>query len=104
VSPLDPLAAGADAKRTEALLRDARAVLRKLDVLLAEAAALDDPAAVPAGEARATVERLVRDLDAPSPGPRPGGGRAARRGPGQPRPARRAGGGAPALMRWEVAP
>jgi hypothetical protein len=63
VSPLDPFAASAEAKRTAALLHDARAALRKLDVLVAQAVALDDPAAVPAGEARATVERLVRDLE-----------------------------------------
>jgi len=63
VSPLDPFAAAAEAKRTDTLLRDARAALRKVDALAAEAAALDDPAAVPAGEARATLERLVRDLE-----------------------------------------
>ena len=63
MSPLDPFAAAAEAKGTEALLRDARAALRKLDVLVAQAAALDDTAAVPAAEARVTVERLVRDLE-----------------------------------------
>ncbi len=49
--------------RGAALLRDACAALRKLDVLLAQAAALDDPAAVLAGDARATVDRLVRELE-----------------------------------------
>jgi hypothetical protein len=41
---LDPLTAGADAKRTALLLRDARAVLRRLDILASVAIAADDPA------------------------------------------------------------
>jgi hypothetical protein len=40
----DPIATGQAVKRTEALLRDARAVLRRVDVLLATALAIEDPA------------------------------------------------------------
>ena len=59
---LDPLTAGADAKRTALLLRDARAVLRRLDIRASVAIAADDPAVVLIGEARETVERLVIQL------------------------------------------
>jgi len=59
---VDPLAAAADAKRTAMLLRDARAVLRRLDVLAATAIAVDDPAILLIAEARDTVERLVTQL------------------------------------------
>jgi hypothetical protein len=41
---LDPLAAGAEAKRTAMLVRDARAVLRRLDVLASVVIAAADPA------------------------------------------------------------
>ena len=40
----DPLRAAQEVKRAVALLRDARAVLRKLDVLAATAMAANDPA------------------------------------------------------------
>jgi hypothetical protein len=59
---LDPLTAGADAKRTAMLLRDARAVLHRLDILASVAIAADDPAALLITEARGTVERLVLQL------------------------------------------
>jgi hypothetical protein len=59
---LDPLTAGADAKRTEMLLRDARAVLHRLDTLASVAIAADDPAARLIADARGTVERLVIQL------------------------------------------
>jgi len=59
---LDPLTAGADAKRTAMLLRDARAVLRRLDILASVAIAADDPAVLLIAEARETVERLVTQL------------------------------------------
>ncbi len=49
---LDPLAAGAEAKRTAALLRDARAVLRHLDVLAATAIAADDRSVLLIAQAR----------------------------------------------------
>jgi hypothetical protein len=59
---LDPLTAGVDAKRTAMLLREARAVLRRLDILAAVAIAADDPAVLLIAEARETVERLVIQL------------------------------------------
>jgi hypothetical protein len=62
MSRVDPLTAGADAKRTAMLLRDARAVLRRLDVLAATAIASDDRAVPLIAEARETVERLVTQL------------------------------------------
>jgi hypothetical protein len=39
----DPIQAARAVKRTETLLRDARAVLRRVDVLAATALAVDDP-------------------------------------------------------------
>ena len=59
---LDLLNSGADAKRTAMLLRDARAVLRRLDILASAAIAADDPAILLIAEARETVERLVTQL------------------------------------------
>lgn len=59
---LDPIAAGLDAKRTAMLLRDARAVLRKVDVLMATAAAVDDPALREIAELRSSAEHLVTHL------------------------------------------
>ncbi|MHB1575396.1 MAG: hypothetical protein ACYCX9_02620 [Candidatus Dormibacteria bacterium] len=53
---------GSDAKRTTAMLRDARSVQRRLDILLATAAASDDPSLARVAEARAAVERLVLEL------------------------------------------
>jgi hypothetical protein len=58
----DPVTAGADAKRTAMLLRDARAVLRRLDILASVAIAADDPAVLLIADARETVERLVIQL------------------------------------------
>ena len=55
-------AAGAEAKQTAMLLRDARAVLRHLDVLASVAIAAEDPAIVLIAQARETVERLVGQL------------------------------------------
>ncbi len=52
----------ADAKRTAMLLRDARAVLRKVDVLMATAATVDDPALPTIAELRAATEHLVAQL------------------------------------------
>ena len=59
---LDPLTAGGDAKRTAMLLRDARAVLHRLDILASVAIAADDPAIMLIALARETVERLVTQL------------------------------------------
>ncbi|MHB1500317.1 MAG: hypothetical protein ACYCYK_03980 [Candidatus Dormibacteria bacterium] len=50
------------AKRTTALLRDARSVRRRLDVLLAVAIAADDPSRARIAEAEEAVERLVVEL------------------------------------------
>lgn len=56
---LDPTAAALDVKRTATLLRDARAVLRRIDVLTATALAVDDPALPAIAELRSSAERLV---------------------------------------------
>jgi hypothetical protein len=49
-------------KRTEALLRDARAVLRRVDVLLATALANEDPALPEIAALRGACDRLVAQL------------------------------------------
>jgi hypothetical protein len=51
-----------NAKRTNAMLRDARSVQRRLDLLMATAAACDDPSLARVAEAREAVERLVLEL------------------------------------------
>lgn len=56
------MAAGAAAKRSAAMLRNARAVLRRLDRMLAAARDQDDPSAPDIAEARTAVERLVTQL------------------------------------------
>lgn len=58
----DPLAAGAEAKRTAALLREARSVLRRLDTLTAQAMAMEDDTVPLMAEARAPLEHVVRQL------------------------------------------
>jgi hypothetical protein len=55
----DPIRAGQAVKRTEALLRDARAVLRRVDVLLATALAIEDPALPEIAALRDACDRLV---------------------------------------------
>jgi hypothetical protein len=55
----DPIATGQAVKRTEALLRDARAVLRRVDVLLATALAIEDPALPEIAALRDACDRLV---------------------------------------------
>jgi hypothetical protein len=50
------------AKQTAALLRDARSVQRRLDILAATALAIDDPSLPRIAEARAAVGRLVIEL------------------------------------------
>lgn len=58
----DPVGAGQAVKRTEALLRDARAVLRRLDVLAATAMAVEDPALPDIAALRDACDRLVTQL------------------------------------------
>jgi hypothetical protein len=58
----DLVTAGADAKRTAALLREARSVLRRLDTLTAQALAQEDAVAVEMAEVRAGLERVVAHL------------------------------------------
>ena len=57
-----PAATATIAKRTAALLRDARSVQRRLDTLAATALAIDDPSLPRIAEARAAVDRLVLEL------------------------------------------
>ena len=86
----DPIATGRAVKRTEALLRDARAVLRRVDVLLATALAIEDPALPEIAALRDACDRLVAQLGwraLPVPAPRVMGtlsGRSMRRSPGRP--------------------
>ena len=58
----DPIATGRAVKRTEALLRDARAVLRRVDGLLATALANEDPALPEIAALRDACDRLVAQL------------------------------------------
>jgi hypothetical protein len=62
VTRIDPAAASLDVKRTAMLLRDARAVLRRVDVLMAAAAAVDDPAVNDIAVLRSDTEHLVAQL------------------------------------------
>lgn len=57
-----PAATASIAKRTSALLRDARSVQRRLDTLAATALAMDDPSLPRITEAKEAVERLVVEL------------------------------------------
>jgi hypothetical protein len=58
----DPIQAAREVKRTETLLRDARAVLRNLDVLAAQALATEDPALPDIAALRDGCDRLVSQL------------------------------------------
>jgi hypothetical protein len=58
----DPTAALAEMKRTEALLRDARSVLRRVDALAAMASASDDPSCALIAEVRSAAEHLASQL------------------------------------------
>lgn len=58
----DAIAATAIAKRTAALLRDARSLQRRLDTLAASALAIDHPSLPRIAEAREAVQRLVIEL------------------------------------------
>jgi hypothetical protein len=58
----DPVGAAQAVKRTEALLRDARAVLRRLDVVMATALAVEDPALPDIAALREACDRLVAQL------------------------------------------
>ena len=59
---IDPAAATADQKRTAALLRDARSILRRINVLMATAAALEDPVLGDIAALRDGADRLVSQL------------------------------------------
>src|SRR5438128_300782 len=52
----------ADLKRSEALLREARAALRRLDTLMSNAQAAQDPVTPLVAEARSGLERVVGQL------------------------------------------
>lgn len=58
----DPVAAAARLKRTTALVRDIRSILRRLDAVLATARAQGDPSQPAIAEAREAVERVVTQL------------------------------------------
>lgn len=58
----DPVTAAADVKRTAALLRDARGILRRIDVLMATAAAVEDPALREIAALRDGADHLVSQL------------------------------------------
>ena len=62
MSPSDPTAVLAEMKRTEALLRDARSVLRRVDALAAKASASDGPSRALIAEVRTACEHLVSQL------------------------------------------
>lgn len=55
----EPAEAGAAAKQTAALLRDARSVQRRLDTLAAAALAIDDATLPLVAEARVAIGQLV---------------------------------------------
>ena len=58
----DPAALLAEIKRTAAMVRDARSVLRRIDTLAATASAADDPSLPLIAEVRSGAERLVTSL------------------------------------------
>ncbi|MGD1053669.1 MAG: hypothetical protein ABR950_07545 [Candidatus Dormibacteria bacterium] len=58
----DPMQAAQAVKRTAMLLRDARAVLRRVDVLAAQALATEDPALPEIAALRDAANRLVAQL------------------------------------------
>ena len=62
MSQSDPTAVLAEMKRTEALLRDARSVLRRVDALAAKASTSDDPSRMLIAEVRTAAEHLVSQL------------------------------------------
>ena len=58
----DPIEAAQAVKRTAMLLSDARAVLRKLDILAAQALATEDPTVAEIAALRDGCDRLVAQL------------------------------------------
>ena len=60
--PTDPAALMAESKRTAALVRDARSVLRRIDTLAATASAVDDTSLPLIAEVRTAAEHLVSHL------------------------------------------
>jgi len=55
----DPTTALAEMKRTAAMLRDARSVLRRVDTLAKTASTADDPSLPVIAEVQSATERLV---------------------------------------------
>ena len=62
MSASDPIQAAQEVKQATALLRDARAVLRKLDTLAATAMAINDPSIRDIAALRDACDRLVSRL------------------------------------------
>jgi len=62
MSQSDPTAVLAEMERTEALLRDVRSVLRRVDALAAKASTSDDPSRTLIAEVRTAAEHLVSQL------------------------------------------
>ena len=60
MSQSDPTAVLAEMKRTEALLRDARSVLRRVDALAAKASTPDDPSRTLIAEVRTAASTWCR--------------------------------------------
>jgi hypothetical protein len=58
----DPASLLAESKRTAAMVRDARSVLRRIDALAATARTADDPSLPLIAEVRSAAERLVSSL------------------------------------------
>ena len=62
MTPSDPITAAQEVKQATALLRDARAVLRKLDTLTATAMAINDPSLREIAALRDACGRVVSRL------------------------------------------
>ena len=62
MTPSDPITAAQEVKHAAALLRDARAVRRKLDTLAATALAINDPSVRDIAALRDACDRLVSRL------------------------------------------
>lgn len=62
MTPSDPIQAAQEVKQATGLLRDARAVLRRLDTLAATALAINDPSLRDIAALRDACDRLVSRL------------------------------------------
>jgi hypothetical protein len=78
-TPTDPAELLAEIKRTGAMLRDARSVLRRIDTLAATASTAGDPSHPLIAEVRSAAERLVSSLARRQQAERSGMKQAARR-------------------------